>query len=271
MAAVVVVPLALLGACIGSFLNVVAWRLPRHESVVHPGSHCPSCGHSVRWHDNLPVLGWLWLAGRCRDCGWTIPTRYPLVEALSSGLWVSAAWARGLPVDQSRLGAEAAAGLSLVAGVVLVSLLLVLLLIDCDHLWLPEPLCRAGVLLGLIVMLSAPSQLLPHLLAAAAALLGMEALSALGEKILGQPALGLGDAKLAAMGGAWLGPAGIAAAMALAVCSGAIIGLMGRLSGRLGPRQPFPFGPFIALGIWLVWLTGPIWWWQNWIRLIGVA
>ncbi len=80
----------LLGACVGSFTNVVAWRLPRQESVVFPGSHCPKCGHAIRWHDNLPVLGWLLLRGRCRDCDAAISWRYPAVEALSAGLWISA-------------------------------------------------------------------------------------------------------------------------------------------------------------------------------------
>ena len=89
------------------------------------------------------------------------------------------------------------------------------------------------------------------------------------ERLLGQPALGLGDAKLAVLGGAWLGPGGIAAAMALAVVSGALVGSTAHLSGRLGPREPFPFGPFIALGIWLVWLTGPQWWWSTWLVLLG--
>ena len=81
--------LGLTGACVGSFTNVVAWRLPRDESVVHPGSHCPRCGHAIRWHDNLPVLGWLFLAGRCRDCRTPISWRYPAVEALSALLWLS--------------------------------------------------------------------------------------------------------------------------------------------------------------------------------------
>ena len=80
----------LLGACVGSFTNVVAWRLPRQESVVFPGSHCTKCGHVIRWHDNLPVLGWLLLSGRCRDCHAGISWRYPAVEVLSAGLWMSA-------------------------------------------------------------------------------------------------------------------------------------------------------------------------------------
>mgnify|MGYP001555087905 CR=1 FL=1 len=267
------VALSLFGACIGSFLNVVVWRLPRHESLIRPGSHCPNCGHAVRWHDNIPLLGWLLLRGRCRDCGWSIPWRYPMTEALCSGLWFTAAWAQGGAAGSLLPLRDVAGTLQLLAGLGLVSLLLVLTLIDCDHLWLPEPLCRWGAILGLMVTfaVATPERCIHHLLAAAAALLVMESVSALAERLLGQPALGLGDAKLAALGGAWLGLSGIAAAMAVAVCSGALFGVTGRISGHLSARQPFPFGPFIALGIWLIWLTGPLWWWQNWMRLVGAV
>ncbi|MGC6483505.1 MAG: prepilin peptidase [Synechococcus sp.] len=265
----ITISLLLFGACIGSFLNVVVWRLPRRESVVWPGSHCPNCGHQVRWHDNIPILGWMLLAGRCRDCHWRIPIRYPSVELLTAGLWVSAASAHGF--------SPATPALNLIAGVVLVSVLLPLTLIDLDHLWLPEPLCRLGVMAGLAATLIAawpPSSggaalMFHHMLAAAGALLILEGLSALAEKALGQPALGLGDAKLAALGGAWLGVEGIAIAMQLAVIGGALIGFFARISGRLGAREPFPFGPFIAAGIWLVWLQGADWWWQHWLQLLG--
>ena len=96
MNATLVLTLLLGGACVGSFINVVVWRLPREESVVWPGSHCPHCGHAIRWHDNLPVLGWMILQGRCRDCHQPIAGRYPLVEALTAGIWLSAGWAVGL-------------------------------------------------------------------------------------------------------------------------------------------------------------------------------
>ena len=156
------------------------------------------------------------------------------------------------------------------AGLALVSLLLPLVLIDLDHLWLPEPICRWGLGLGLLLSCFGGAPLFAdHLVAAAASLLLLEGISALAERLLGQPALGLGDAKLAALGAAWLGAAGITAAMALAVMAGAIVGSVGRLSGRLQRRQPFAFGPFIALGIWLVWLLGPMWWWEQWQRLLG--
>ena len=197
----------LLGACVGSFTNVVAWRLPRQESVVFPGSHCPKCGHAIRWHDNLPVLGWLLLRGRCRDCDAAISWRYPAVEALSAGLWISA-----LLVWPGAGGGLPDLWLPW-AGLPLIALLLPLVLIDLDHLWLPEPLCCWGVVMGLLVSTAAGIPVLASHL--------------------------------------------IAAAMALAVVSGALVGSAARLSGRLGPREPFPFGPFIALGIWLVWLTGP--------------
>ena len=102
MEGLILVWMALFGACVGSFTNVVAWRLPRQESVVFPGSHCPKCGHAIRWHDNLPLLGWLLLRGRCRDCDAAISWRYPAVEALSAGPVdvgaVGVAWCwRGVP------------------------------------------------------------------------------------------------------------------------------------------------------------------------------
>ena len=254
-----------IGACVGSFTNVVVWRLPRSESVVFPSSHCPRCGHSVRWHDNLPVLGWMLLLGRCRDCSAPISWRYPVVEASSAGLWLSA-W---LVMEGG--GGGLPGGLLPWAGLPLVALLLPLVLIDLDHMWLPEPLCRWGVISGLLLSLSGGVSLVAdHVIGAALALLVLEGLSGLAERVIGQPALGLGDAKLAAMGGAWLGFQGIAVAMAIAVFSGAVVGSIGRFTGRLKARQAFPFGPYIALGIWLVWVMGAEWWWALWLEMLRV-
>lgn len=260
---------ALLGACVGSFLNVVAWRLPREESVVHPGSHCPRCGTALRWFENVPVLSWLLLRGRCRHCGAPIAARYPLVELLTAGLWVAATLAQ-----PSGLGPEPAPLLQALAGWLLLSWLIPLTLIDLDRLWLPEGLCRFGLLLGLATTTAiglsqgvelGRTLLLHHLLAAAAGLLGFEAVSAGAEKLIGRPALGLGDAKLAALLGAWLGLTGLGLTVVLAVFSGAVVGVAGRLSGRLGRHEPFPFGPFLAAGGAAVWLLGN----QPWLSLLG--
>ena len=139
-------------------------------------------------------------------------------------------------------------------------------------MWLPESLCRWGVLLGLMVSVSGGVPVFAdHMIGAVLSLMALEALSAIAERVIGQPALGLGDAKLAALGGAWLGLFGVSIAMAIAVFSGAIVGSLGRLTGRLKPRQAFPFGPYIALGIWLVWLAGPDWWWEQWLVVLGVS
>ena len=135
---------ALIGACFGSFLNLVAWRLPREESILLPPSHCPHCGSRLRWYENVPVLGWLWLRGRCGHCGAPIAIRYPLVELLSAGLWVAC-----LQATPAAMGPRPLAWLVVLAGWLLLSWLLPLLLIDLDYLWLPEPLCRVGLLLGL--------------------------------------------------------------------------------------------------------------------------
>ena len=263
---------AILGACVGSFLNVVAWRLPRQESLIHPGSHCPRCGTRLHWSENVPVLGWLLLGGRCRHCGASIAVRYPLVELLTAGLWVAASLAR-----PTAMGSAGEPLLLVLAGWLLLSWLVPLTLIDLDSLWLPESLCRIGLLLGLactalIGLLQGKATgtelLLHHLLAAGLGLVGFEAVSALAERLMGRPALGLGDAKLAALLGAWLGLTGLGLAVALAVLSGAVIGLAGRLSGRLGPGQPFPFGPFLAIGGAAVWLLGNSFWLSRLVPLI---
>ena len=265
----------LLGACVGSFLNVVAWRLPRQESILWPGSHCPKCGTSLRWLDNLPVLSWLLLRGRCHQCRTAISIRYPMVELLTAGLWVAAMQA-GIHQLPTAMGQGADPLLLALAGGLLFSWLVPLVIIDIDMFWLPETLCRYGLLLGLIATAVlgfgqgaavGRELLLNHLLAAGVALLGFEALSAIGAKLIGKPALGLGDAKLAALIGAWLGLVGVALCLALAVIGGAAVGSAGRLSGLLQRQQPFAFGPFLAMGAGLVWLLGD----GPWLQLLTMA
>ena len=262
---------ALVGACVGSFLNVVAWRLPRDESIVLPPSRCPHCGTRLRWFDNIPLLSWVLLRGRCGHCGAPIALRYPLVELLCAGLWVAA-----LVAHPSAMGPDPQPWLLVAAGWLLLSWLIPLVLIDLDRLWLPEPLCRHGLLLGLAAtaLIGFPqggptgrALLFHHLVAAGVALVGFEGVSALAQKAIGRPALGLGDAKLAALLGAWLGLTGLGLTVILAVFSGAVVGSIGRLSGRLGKHQPFPFGPFLAAGGAAVWLLGQ----AFWLPLLGLV
>ncbi len=248
---------ALLGACVGSFLSLAAWRLPRGQSLMWPASHCPACGQTLSCRENLPLLGWVWLQGRCRTCGAPIPLRDWLVEGLTAGLWVAVAL---LTTPE----AGGCAGMvRLVAGLLFISGLLLLLLLDLDGFWLPEPLCRWGLIAGLattaLLALAAGmgpfTPLMRHSLAAALGLLGLDLVGVLGTWWLGVPALGGGDAKLGAMLGAWLGGRGLLLALTLAVLSGGLFGLLARLGGRLKARQPFPFGPFLASAGGVVWLT----------------
>jgi leader peptidase (prepilin peptidase)/N-methyltransferase len=263
--------LALLGGCFGSFLNLVAWRVPRQESIVRPPSHCPHCGARLSWAENLPLLGWFLLRGRCRHCRRPIASRYVLVEWLVAGLGVLTLFAR-----PGGLGPAPDPVLVVLAGWLLIGWLIPLALVDLEQMWLPEPLCRWGLVCGhadtalvggLQGSASGSRLLLEHLLAVALGLLGFEATTALAFRLFGRPALGLGDAKLAAMIGAWLGPLGLGLAVAVAVISGALVGLLGRLSGRLSRHQAIPFGPFLVLGTLGLWGLGP----APFLRLLALG
>ena len=270
---------ALLGACVGSFLSLAAWRLPRGQSLIRPASHCPACGRTLSWCEILPLVSWLWLRGCCRTCGASIPLRDWLVEGLTAGLWVAV-------VLLTAPGAQGCAGaLRLLAGLLFISGLLLLLLLDMDGFWLPEPLCRWGLIAGLatttlLAVAAAMDPFTPlahHALAAALALLGFDLARVLGTWWLGVPALGGGDGKLAALLGAWLGGRGLLLALTLAVFSGGLFGLLGRLGGHLKPRQPFPFGPFLAIMGGLAWLTPELLHGQllalllPWLHAVGLA
>ena len=172
MKPIVLIWIATLGACIGSFTNVV-WRLPRGESDVHPGSHCCRCDHAIRWYDNIPLVSWLVLGDQCRDCKTSVSWKYPAVEVITSLMWLSS-----LLVGPAGGGNLPSSWLPW-AGLPLIACLVPLTMIDLDHLWLPEPLCRWGLILGLLISCSGGLTLLSHhLIAAVLGLLALEGISA---------------------------------------------------------------------------------------------
>jgi len=240
MAAVVFV----LGLTVGSFANVCIYRLPRGESVVWPGSHCPHCQAPIRWYDNIPLLSFLFLRGRCRRCAAPISWRYPLVEALTAALFVQSL-------------AQNGASLRAVQGMVLGTLLIIVFFVDLDHFIIPNRVTYPGIALGLLFT-ALLSGWRPLALAAttAAALWGLFVLvNVLSARLLGEEGMGMGDAKLAAMIGAFLGwPVG-AVAILLGVFVGGAVGL-GLLALRLkGRREHIPFGPALAAGA-----VAAMWW-----------
>lgn len=228
-------PLALApltGLLIGSFLNVVAHRLPRGESLVAPASRCPGCDVAIKPWDNVPVLSWLLLRGRCRSCSAPISARYPVVEAATALLFLAVALAKGL-------GPEAWLGLALVTVLVPVTL------IDLDHRIIPNRIMTpAAVAAVAILAVTAPDRLPEHAIA------GLAAGGFLLAAALAYPrGMGMGDVKLAAVLGLFLGSS-VAAAMLVALVSGTVVGaaIMARRGVAAGRKTAVPFGPFLALG-----------------------
>ncbi|MCC7137926.1 MAG: prepilin peptidase [Planctomycetes bacterium] len=225
-----VVVAGIFGACIGSFCNVVVWRLPRGESVAKGRSHCPRCGHLIRWHDNVPVLAWLMLRGRCRDCRAPISARYPFVEALTAALFVLSALAFPWP---------AALGPQVVVSLVLAALVCVAF-VDIDRREIPDAITKPGIAVGLLCALLVPEmhsatfltelanrRLAAVLEGAAGAATGALVLLVVrwvGHAVAGKEAMGLGDVKLLAMVGAFSGPVETLLVLLVASVAGSVLG-----------------------------------------------
>jgi leader peptidase (prepilin peptidase)/N-methyltransferase len=220
------------GALFGSFLNVVAYRLPRHESVVKPRSRCPKCGRQIRPYDNVPMLSWLLLRGHCRDCGVRISPRYPLVEATTALLCAGAV-----------LSNDTAAGIAL--SVVLILVLVPAALIDLEHRIIPNTLTGTGAVLALVLGTALDPSGEPTRLIAGAAAAGFLLLAALAYP----GGMGMGDVKLAGVMGLFLGAA-VAPAILIALLSGVIVGagIAARKGAHTARKTAVPFGPFLAFG-----------------------
>jgi leader peptidase (prepilin peptidase)/N-methyltransferase len=230
-----------LGAIMGSFLNVVAYRLPRHESLLRPGSHCPKCDEPVKPYDNIPVLSWLVLRGHCRRCSVAISPRYPLVEALTAALCVGAVLAH-------RSAAP------IVLGVALILLVVPVTLIDIEHRIIPNRITALGAVAALVIGLALDPSGEPERLIAGTGAAGFLFLA-----VMAYPGgMGMGDVKLAGVMGLFLGaPVAVALLVALltGVCFGAAV--IARKGTRAGRKTAVPFGPFLALGAVTAVFAGP--------------
>lgn len=215
----------LLGLCVGSFLNVVIARLPEGLSVVRPASRCPKCGHQIAWYDNLPLVSWLALRGRCRGCGAPISIRYPVVELLVGLLALAIVRRWGLDLRTPAFFTFAA-------------LLVAIAYIDLDHWIIPHELTWSGIVLGLLA--SAVNPDLSAVDAALGAVVGFFVFAVfafLAAKAFKKEALGAGDWWLLAMIGAWLGWQELLAVVLLASLQGAVVGILLILIGRSEPGE----------------------------------
>jgi leader peptidase (prepilin peptidase)/N-methyltransferase len=238
---------AVVGLVVGSFLNVVIWRVPRGESVARPGSHCPACSAPVRPRDNVPVLSWALLRGRCRDCAAPVSVRYPLVEAGTAAAFVALA---------ARIGLEPELPAYLYLGAVGVALAL----IDLDVKRLPNAIVLPSYLVG-VVLLGGAALVDGDLSAFVRALLGMAALFAFYFLLaLVYPAgMGFGDVKLAGVLGlylGWLGWAEVVTGGFLGFLFGGVVGAALMAARRAGRRSQIPFGPFMITGALVAILWG---------------
>jgi leader peptidase (prepilin peptidase)/N-methyltransferase len=226
----------ILGSLVGSFLNVCIHRLPREESIVFPSSHCPACQAPIRPWDNIPILSFLLLRGRCRACGQPIAWRYPLVEGLTALLFAATV---------SRFGVTPLAATLLV----FVAALTVITFIDLDHQIIPNIITLPGIPLGILagLVLGEPP-LLDRIIGALAGAGFLYLVLFYGSAFYGQDAMGEGDLNLIAMVGAFLGWRGVVITILIGCLSGSAIGLALIGLGRLRRREHIPFGPFLALG-----------------------
>lgn len=268
--------MALVGLCIGSFLNVVVHRLPlilerswKRDSaellgvavelpaeigLARPSSRCPACAHPIAWHENIPILGWLRLRGRCSACGERISARYPIVEGVTGLLFAAIAW---------RYGAQPLTLLWCAFGAVL----LALALIDWDTTLLPDDLTQPLLWAGLTAAaLGWTLPLSDSLWGAIAGYLSLWSVYWLFKLTTGKEGMGFGDFKLLAALGAWLGWSMIVPIVLAASVIGAVVGLAMKASGALREGRYVPFGPFLAGAGLVVMLAGPqrVLHWLGW-------
>jgi len=232
MDAPVVIVVGIAGLLVGSFLNVVAYRLPRGESLAKPRSRCPSCETPIKPYDNIPVISWLLLRGRCRHCGHPISVRYPLVEASTAALYAAVAADKDTAVD-------------LALGLILVTALVPIVLIDLEHRLIPNLITGPAAVAALIAGLALDLDGVPEQLIAGAAAGGFFLIAALAYP----RGMGMGDVKLAGVMGLCLGKA-VAPAILIGLLSGVLVGavIIARVGAKQGRKTAVPFGPFLALG-----------------------
>jgi leader peptidase (prepilin peptidase)/N-methyltransferase len=226
---------AAFGALAGSFLNVCIYRLPLGKSVVWPASACPHCGRPLSWYENIPVLSWLALRARCRTCAAPIGVRYPIIEALTAAMFGFAWWYYG-------------PGVLLASRLVLGCALIVLFAIDLEHQLLPNAITLPGIIVGVVFSFFAEPGWMASLIGV---LVGGGVLYAVADvyyRVRHEEGLGMGDVKMLAMVGAFLGWKLTLLTLMLASLSGTVIGLSLIVSGRGGMKYALPFGTFLALG-----------------------
>lgn len=269
------------GACWGSFMNVCIWRIPREESVVKPRSHCPKCNMMITWRDNIPLLSWLALHGKCRKCGQPISVRYPSVELITAILFVGI-WKLYGPLSVIGEAVGMTQSLAFVGFYFLLTFGLVMSsYIDIDHMYLPDRVTKGSMILGVLASFIFPVLQAPaigptptHLAAVINSGLGLLlgggllwGVAILGKFIFKKDAMGFGDIKLMAGLGACFGWQSIPFIIFVSSLIGAIAGISLIVAGKKELQSKIPFGPYIA-GAALFWMLGGFSLWHAYLELM---
>ena len=244
-----------LGACIASFLNVVIWRVPRGESIVSPPSHCPKCNALIKWYQNIPILAWLALRGKCANCKAPISPRYILIELLGGALFLAVFWKYGT------VGGLAPAALDTIVAWVWIALMIVGSMIDFDYKLLPDFVTVGGMVLGVVsggVESCRLQSFAPVVWSLGGLVFGFGLLWLirwLGSKAFKREAMGLGDVFLMGAVGALFGPVAVLVTLILSSVFGSVVGLslVALSKVKLGKFVESPYGPYICLGC-LAWM-----------------
>ncbi len=253
--------LFILGCCIGSFLNVIIWRMPRRESIIVPRSHCIRCNHYLKWYENIPLVSFALQKGICRNCGTKISNSYFLIELACSALFLASYFAAPTSFSsESEL-------LVITSSCLLASILLALTMLDVNHFWLPDSICRLGMACGLLISFISSftgeielTVFLEHFFSGVIGYCALAFISNIGKIVLNKPALGKGDAKLSALIGFWLGLNGLALTLYLSFVFSGLLVIVGLLFNRIKLGNYIPFGPFLSLCCFLVWTLGNEFW-----------
>jgi len=233
-----------LGSVIGSFLNVCIYRIPAGLSVVFPSSRCPSCDTPIRWYQNIPVLSWFILGGKCATCRAPISFRYPFVEALNGVLYLLVLHEFGLSIAALIYACFA-------------SVLLVITFIDLDYQIIPNALSLPGIVLGFLASFFIPwFSWFDSLLGILAGGGSLWLVAVVYHALTKTEGMGMGDVKLLAMIGAFLGYKAILPVVLISSFAGALVGVVGMIMTRRGRKLAIPYGPFLSLGAVLVLLWG---------------
>ena len=234
---------AVFGLAVGSFLNVCIYRIPRGESLAQPPSRCPACGKPLAWFDNVPVLSWIALRGRCRQCAALISIQYPIVEVVTALLAMLVVWVTP-------------PGALLASRLVLTAVLIVLFVIDLELQLLPNRITLPSILVGVAFSLFAPPGPVASLVGIVLGGGVLYGIAAAYYFVRREEGMGMGDVKMLAMIGAFLGWRAVLLTLVLASFAGAVIGIALMASRREGLKYALPFGTFLAIGAFVAMLAG---------------